>query len=132
MAGPRWRLRQNASKVARFGTVSLISKSGKRGVIAHRARLPVAVISWRTAQRQGLNLKACGVEATYRRSLSSGWVHKYGAISRSLVSLIMCTGGAYRPFLHDRHFSAASSFQIGVSRGRLIASSGRLARVSQR
>ncbi len=26
-------------------------------------------------------------------------------------------GGAYRPFLHDRHFSAASSFQIGVSRG---------------
>src|ERR1700737_2542532 len=30
----------------------------------------------------------------------------------------MCTGGAYRPFLHDRHFSAASSFQIGVSRGR--------------
>src|ERR1700681_1615792 len=39
----------------------------------------------------------------------------------------MCTGGAYRPFLHDRHFSAASSFQIGVSRGRRIASSGRLA-----
>jgi hypothetical protein len=23
-------------------------------------------------------------------------------------------GGAYRPFLHDRHLSAASSFQIGV------------------
>jgi hypothetical protein len=22
-----------------------------------------------------------------------------------------CTGGAYRPFLHDPHFSAASSFQ---------------------
>jgi hypothetical protein len=38
-------------------------------------------------------------------------------ISRVSVSLIMCTGGAYRPFLHDRHFSAASSFQIGVSRG---------------
>ena len=38
-------------------------------------------------------------------------------ISRSMVSLTMCTGGAYRPFLHDRHFSAASSFQIGVSRG---------------
>jgi hypothetical protein len=36
----------------------------------------------------------------------------------------MCTGGAYRPLLHDRHFSAASSFQIGVSRGRRIASSG--------
>ena len=32
-------------------------------------------------------------------------------ISRVSVSLIMCTGGAYRPFLHDRHFSAASSFQ---------------------
>jgi hypothetical protein len=29
----------------------------------------------------------------------------------------MCTGGAYRPFLHDRHFSAASSFQIAVWRG---------------
>jgi hypothetical protein len=27
----------------------------------------------------------------------------------------MCTGGAYRPFLHDRHFSAASGFQIAVS-----------------
>jgi hypothetical protein len=37
-------------------------------------------------------------------------------ISRVSVSLIMCTGGAYRPFLHDRHFSAASSFQIGVPR----------------
>jgi len=30
----------------------------------------------------------------------------------------MRTGCAYRPFLHDRHFSAASSFQIRVSRGR--------------
>jgi hypothetical protein len=40
--------------------------------------------------------------------------------------------GAYRPFLHDRHFNAASSFQIGVLRGRRIASSGRLARVLQR
>ena len=27
----------------------------------------------------------------------------------------MRTGGAYRPRLHDRHFRAASSFQIGVS-----------------
>jgi hypothetical protein len=27
----------------------------------------------------------------------------------------MWTGGAYRPFLHARHFSAASSFQIGVA-----------------
>jgi hypothetical protein len=33
--------------------------------------------------------------------------------------------------LHDRHFNAASSFQIGVSGGR-IASSGMLALVSQR
>jgi hypothetical protein len=55
-----------------------------------------------------------------------------GVISRSSVNLFMCTGGAYRPFLHDRHFSAASSFQIGVSRGRRIASSGMLARVLQR
>jgi hypothetical protein len=36
-------------------------------------------------------------------------------ISYVSVSLIICTG---RPFLHDRHFRAASSFQIGVSRGR--------------
>jgi hypothetical protein len=36
-----------------------------------------------------------------------------GVISRVLVSWIMCTGGACRPFLHDRHFDAASSFQIG-------------------
>jgi hypothetical protein len=48
-------------------------------------------------------------------------------ISYVAVSLIMCTGGAYRPFRHDRHFSAASSFQTGVSRGRRMASSGRLA-----
>ena len=39
----------------------------------------------------------------------------------------MCTGGVYRPFWHDRHFSAASNFQIGVSRGRPMASNGRLA-----
>jgi len=44
----------------------------------------------------------------------------------------MCTGGAYRPFLHDRHFKAASRFQIGVSRGRRMASRGMLARVRQR
>jgi hypothetical protein len=42
----------------------------------------------------------------------------------------MCTGGAYCRIPHGRHFSAASSFQIGVSRGRLIASSGMLASVS--
>jgi hypothetical protein len=45
------------------------------------------------------------------------------------VSLIMCTGGLHRPFLHDRHFSAGSSFRIGVSRERRIASSGMPARV---
>jgi hypothetical protein len=28
----------------------------------------------------------------------------------------MCTGGAQRPFLHDRHFSDASSFQSRVLR----------------
>jgi hypothetical protein len=43
-----------------------------------------------------------------------------GVISRSSINLFMCTGGAHRPFLHDRNFSAASSFQIGVSRGRRI------------
>jgi hypothetical protein len=51
---------------------------------------------------------------------------------RSFVSLIMCAGGPYRGVLHARHLSAASSFQIGVSRGRRMASSGMLARVSQR
>jgi hypothetical protein len=41
-------------------------------------------------------------------------------------------GRRISPFLQDRHFSAASSFQIGVSRGRHIASRGMLARVLQR
>jgi hypothetical protein len=44
----------------------------------------------------------------------------------------MCTGGEYRGVPHDRHFSAASSFQIGVLRGRRMCSSGMLALVSQR
>jgi hypothetical protein len=35
---------------------------------------------------------------------------------RSCVSLIMWTGDAYRPFLHDLHFNAAWSFQIAVVR----------------
>jgi hypothetical protein len=52
--------------------------------------------------------------------------------SRRSVNLIICTGGAYRPLRHDRHLSDASSFQIGVLRGRLIASSGMLAFVSHR
>jgi hypothetical protein len=30
----------------------------------------------------------------------------------------MCTGGLYRRVPNERHFSAASNFQIGVSRGR--------------
>jgi hypothetical protein len=34
----------------------------------------------------------------------------------------------YRPFRHERHFSEASSFQIGVSRGRRIALKVMLAR----
>jgi hypothetical protein len=51
----------------------------------------------------------------HRRSSLSGCTHRNGVISRSRVSLTMWTGGAYRPLLHDRHFSTASSFQIGVS-----------------
>jgi hypothetical protein len=43
----------------------------------------------------------------------------------------MCTGGAWRPLRHERHFSEASSFQSGVFLGRRMASSGRLARVLQ-
>ena len=39
----------------------------------------------------------------------------------------MYTGGAYLPLRHDRHFNEASSFQIGVSQGRLTASRGMLA-----
>jgi len=44
----------------------------------------------------------------------------------------MLAGGEYRGVRHDRHFSAGSSFQIGVLRGLRIASKGRLARVWQR
>ena len=46
--------------------------------------------------------------------------------------LIMCTGGLYRRVPHDRHRNEPSSFHIGVSRGRRMASSGMLARVLQR
>jgi len=53
-------------------------------------------------------------------------------IARVWVSLIIRTGGAERPFRQDLHFSEASSFQIAVSRGRRMATSGRLARVLQR
>jgi len=37
----------------------------------------------------------------------------------------MCTGGEYRGVRQNRHFNAASTFQIGVSRGRRIASKSR-------
>jgi hypothetical protein len=47
---------------------------------------------------------------SYRRSSSSGCTQKYGVISRCMVNLIMCTGGAYRPFLHDRHFRRRLKF----------------------
>jgi hypothetical protein len=58
--------------------------------------------------------------------LSSGCTETHGVISRSLVNLIMCTG-AYLPFRHDRQLGGASSFEIGVFRGRPIASNGVLA-----
>lgn len=45
-------------------------------------------------------------------------------ISCRSVSLIMRMG-AERPFRHDRHFSEASNFHIGVSRGRRFDSHGR-------
>jgi hypothetical protein len=45
-------------------------------------------------------------------------------ISRVSVSLIMCTGGAERGRRERRHFSAASSFQIGVSPERPIGPTG--------
>jgi hypothetical protein len=62
-------------------------------------------------------------------------VRMYPRIGRDLAlvrELDQCTDGEYRGVRHDRHFSAASSFQIGVSRGLRIASSDRLARVLQR
>ena len=39
-----------------------------------------------------------------------------GVISRSSVNLFMCTGGASRPFLHDRHFSAAMPVWLSLER----------------
>src|SRR3954449_9312329 len=63
---------------------------------------------------------------------SSGCTQTYGESSRCPVSLIMRTGGENRGARHERHFSAGSSFQIGVLRGRRIASSGKLARVLHR
>ena len=81
--------------------------------------------------RAGVEKITLGV-GLYRRSSSSGCTHLYRVISCFCVSLTMCTGGAYRPFRHDRHLRAASGFQIGVSRGRRMASSRMLARVLQR
>jgi len=43
----------------------------------------------------------------YHRRSSSGCTERYGVISRVSVSLIMCTGGAYLPFRHDRHLKEA-------------------------
>ena len=40
---------------------------------------------------------------------ATGGMHPFGDASKSASS-------AYRPFLHDRHFNAATSFQIGVVR----------------
>jgi hypothetical protein len=48
----------------------------------------------------------------------------------ALVSLIMRAGGAY--LRHDLHLSDATSLQVGVLRGRLIASKGMLDLVSHR
>ena len=52
-----------------------------------------------------------------------------GVICRVSVSLM--AGGEYRGVRQDRHLSEASSFQIDASRGRRMASSGRLARILQ-
>jgi hypothetical protein len=59
-------------------------------------------------------------------------VRRYAAVSRISVSLITCACGAMQPLRHDLHFSEPSSFQSGVSRGRRMASRGRLARVLHR
>ena len=65
--------------------------------------------------------------ASRRRPHNSGSGHelKRPANQRDFVAKetapawgYLLRGGAYRPFLHDRHFSAASSFQIGVLCGR--------------
>jgi hypothetical protein len=40
-------------------------------------------------------------------------------ISDCSVSLIMCAGGAYRPFAHDRHINEASSLRRAA--GTLLA-----------
>jgi hypothetical protein len=56
----------------------------------------------------------------------------YGVISRVAVSMIIRIGGGLQPFFHNLHFKDATSFQSGVSRGRRMASNGKLARVLQR
>ena len=47
------------------------------------------------------------------------------------MSLIICTGGECRGVRHDRYLRAASSFQIGVSRGRRTCSNGTSATFDQ-
>jgi hypothetical protein len=76
--------------------------------------------------------EAGSADVIFHHLSSCGYTRTYGVICRSSVRRIMCTDGAYRPFRHDRHLSKASSFQIGLMRGRLIASSGMLALVSHR
>ena len=76
--------------------------------------------------------RAVGLEIIEKLAVILGCTHLYGVISLAAVRLIIRMGGACCPFRHDRHFNEASSFQIGVSRGRRMASSGRLARVLQR
>src|SRR5437763_6781896 len=75
---------------------------------------------------------AVSAPADGRYRSTSGWTQGYRAIFRSLVSLIRWTGGASGGVAQERHLSAASSFHIGVSWRRRMASSGRLARVSPR
>jgi hypothetical protein len=85
----------------------------------------------RASGARGLLIYCSDYRCSHYRS-SSGCTHTYGVMSRSSVSLIMWTGGAYLPFRHERHLSEASSFQMGILRGRLIASKGMLALVSHR
>jgi hypothetical protein len=86
------------------------------------------------AQSAGM---ACLFPHPGRRRLSAPIivVRMHPSVRRDLAlfgQLDQVHGRQYRRVGHERHFSAASSFQIGVLRGRRIASSGRLTRVWQR
>ena len=69
--------------------------------------------------------------AMHLKSLNSVTVteRRLTAISRSFVSLIMCTGGAFRPFVEDRHLSVFPASRSAYRRSRRMASSGKLAGV---